>query len=538
MKQIIFLLLFWSLALYAQGDTRSCALGGKVVDAQTGQAVAHAQVFAQLDTTSGSSQIPVRHITDVEGKFCFERLPEARYDVFARKVGYVESYYGARYSGGAGEAIAVIPGGGSDVKLRLTPQAVIGGALLDADRDPIPNGVVELYRRQMTKSGMRVAQQQLRQANDEGRFRFSGLPPGIYFVAARRSQRPGNVFVLNALDENGKPRAETEVETYYKAAISAAEATPITVMAGQKVDNLILAILTVPARHISGRVGGISGSRYAVVSVLQETSHGNTFAASTSVDRNGVFRIDGLPPARYLVDSMVANSRWPLEAHAEVDLSSDNVEGVFLSMHASPQLSIAVKSEGPPLRVSPASYLFLNSSAAGDVTGTARPEGTLLFANVRPDLYRIAVDQERCRCFIKQLSVNEVPQSVDTLDLRQAFPKTVEITVSSKFASLKLSTTGEEEPMFLLVNEVEPDATSAIRGDRGQSEYQSLVPGKYHLYAFQDFDPNLWGSSEVASLLAQKSVEVELKESDSRSVELPLITTAEFEGALRQAAQF
>jgi hypothetical protein len=61
-----------------------------------------------------------------------------------------------------------------------------------------------------------------------------------------------------------------------------------------------------------------------------------------------------------------------------------------------------------------------------------------------------------------------------------------------------------------------------------------MPPGKYRLFAIEGFDEDMWGSPELAAALREKSVAVELRESDEKQAALPLITAEEWDTALRK----
>ena len=90
---------------------------------------------------------------------------------------------------------------------------------------------------------------------------------------------------------------------------------------------------------------------------------------------------------------------------------------------------------------------------------------------------------------------------------------------------------------MLLENELEPDLSKdQVAGADGRFHWSSLEPGKYRLYAFEDFDREEWGNPRLAELLASKSLELEIKEGEHRQVVLPLISVAEFQQALEKSA--
>lgn len=68
----------------------------------------------------------------------------------------------------------------------------------------------------------------------------------------------------------------------------------------------------------------------------------------------------------------------------------------------------------------------------------------------------------------------------------------------------------------------------------GQFQLEKMPPGKYRLFAIEGFDEDMWGSPELAAALREKSVVVELQESDKKQVTAPLISAEQWEQALRK----
>jgi hypothetical protein len=62
-----------------------------------------------------------------------------------------------------------------------------------------------------------------------------------------------------------------------------------------------------------------------------------------------------------------------------------------------------------------------------------------------------------------------------------------------------------------------------------------LRPGRYRLFAFEDFDPNAWGNPQMALLLASKSQEFEIKPDQHGHIAVPLISFKEFQDAVTKA---
>ncbi len=93
----------------------------------------------------------------------------------------------------------------------------------------------------------------------------------------------------------------------------------------------------------------------------------------------------------------------------------------------------------------------------------------------------------------------------------------------------------EEEITLLLEDEADPgfSLTKLARAD-GKFQWNLPQAGRYRLYAFEEFNRDWWGSPELTALFAGKSVILEAKEGQHLHVTLPLISTEEFQEALRK----
>jgi len=156
-------LLFSAAVIYAQVstpvDTASAPpaqpkarLEGHVLSQTTGEplrkANLHLAMLQRLGVGPANSQMP-RYVvsSDAGGKFAFEDVEAGRYSLSADRAGYVRQNYGARAANSGGTNLTL--DSGQEIKgivLKLVPQGVISGRVVDEDGDPMGSGFVELYR--------------------------------------------------------------------------------------------------------------------------------------------------------------------------------------------------------------------------------------------------------------------------------------------------------------------------------------------------------------------------------------------------------
>jgi hypothetical protein len=174
MNRLCALPLVWGVALLA-GPPREIA--GRVIDAQTGAPIPHARVRI---TGSGSQADEIVLLTGVDGAFDLTGVPEGQYQLSCERAGYLRGVQNvASQTVPAASDAKAVP-----VEIRLTPQAVIEGAVVDESGGAAPFADIQVYRR-VAIEGRRQAQfVQQAQADDNGAFRIFGLAAGGYCIGA------------------------------------------------------------------------------------------------------------------------------------------------------------------------------------------------------------------------------------------------------------------------------------------------------------------------------------------------------------------
>jgi hypothetical protein len=130
------------------------------------------------------------------------------------------------------------------------------------------------------------------------------------------------------------------------------------------------------------------------------------------------------------------------------------------------------------------------------------------------------------------------------LDLRQGQPGAVEVILSPNVATLEghLDRTEGSLPSLATTVVVMDEAQSRTEvvseqvtvDHTGKFKVESLPPGQYRLFAVEGFEESLWGSPELAAALREKSLPVELRESENKPVAVPVITLDDWTAALRK----
>jgi hypothetical protein len=292
-------------ALLAQTPTpapQKCGIEGTVVSSTTGAPL------RKVTITLEGGKNDLTATTSAEGKFKFENLEPSDYTIKAERVGYLE---------GPDTVLTLQPAElKTDFVLKLTPQAVIAGRVLDEDSDPVV-GVRVAYIRWVAAGEKKFKLEEgLQEVNGEGGFTITGLGPGSYYLQA-----------LPELFDGQRPRGEDFTITFYPNSPDLAGAGTLTIAAGGEVRNLEIRMRKSPTFRIRGRVS-IPASAAGVPSGLDLISEDSVDMAlgsgrSASIEK-GEFIFEGVQralgpviwtKARFLgaphISSSAARSKFP-----------------------------------------------------------------------------------------------------------------------------------------------------------------------------------------------------------------------------------
>src|SRR6516225_7901372 len=140
-----------------------CSVEGQVVNAVTGEPIRRASVLLmRSDPVPGDTGPPTFYSTqsNSSGQFAMKDIEPGKYRLTVNRNGYVFFTYGARGPMQPGTTLSLIRQQHmADLALKLTPQAVITGRILDDEGEPVANARVALQsyryingRKQLTSS--------------------------------------------------------------------------------------------------------------------------------------------------------------------------------------------------------------------------------------------------------------------------------------------------------------------------------------------------------------------------------------------------
>jgi hypothetical protein len=330
----------------AMAQTPDSVVEGTVADAISGAPIGGASV-----AISGCGKF-ASAVTGTPGKFRAEGLPPCRYQVSARKVGYVGSDYNAPPE-------LVSPGAAASV--RLMPTADVEGRVFDEENRPVAG--VNVY-------AVRVAASVHAVTDEGGRYVLEHLAPGDYTVDIRlpasirkdtlkRDKKTGEVY--------GYPLLERSRQTVRAVAGVRAGGIDFPLRRVRLVD--VRGFITDQATRLPLAGAGLVLSTAA--RATEEDTGGRRIA-----DDKGAFRLEFVEPADYR-----------LEIYRPGELLPYSVP-LLVTRHGVADLAVAVPPNGAIAGVIVAPETFkwpsrntvrLTSGGHGAREATVQPDGTFSF---------------------------------------------------------------------------------------------------------------------------------------------------------------
>ncbi len=503
--------------------------------------------------------------TDAEGKFIFENVSPGQYRLSAEKAGFVrESGGGMTFMGGGpmgGRAMATLGigatykvtegGSTSGVILKLLPQGVASGKILDEDGDPFGQVRVTISEWNYSSGTARFQPVGAAETDELGNFRIANLPPGRYYLSAEKSGGLSNGRARGAARQAARSAPIVAGEetfsyarTYYPGVEELEQAQRIDIQAGQDMSGISLTLRKRRVFLVSGELSGLNpDGRYMVQlsksdgisQSLPEMLMGGGMGSMARV-QDGRFTAANILPGNYTIRvNEVGNRRPRLIARGEVAVSNGDVlnAAVAAVSPASIQGRISVEGQNTvpqELQTLRLEYRPLDGGMGfGAQPMQIGPDGAFALTDISPERYGLSLAAERLNMFVKSITFNGVDIRLSGLDLRNGGAGQVSIVLSPKVASLngRVQLADGAEPGTILAYQepYNPKGFGAkifrasVQTD-GSFTLSNLAPGSYKLFAVEEANSKLMNDPEWQAAQASEAVTVELGESATKSVSM------------------
>jgi len=557
-------------ALFAQQPQTATApaekpgrITGKVINAISGEPVRKATVSLQpsgaqeqqggrgggMFLGGGGNRGGLSAATDNAGAFVFENVTPGSYRLSGEKTGFIRSTMGGR-GGGLGSQVVVTAGSEkADLVVRVTPQGVVSGRILDDDGEAMEGVSVQLLRPFYTQSQRRFQGQGANQSNDRGEFRITNVAPGKYYVLIQRLSN-ANSPIQQGKEEFGYPKL------YFPGVETLEQAQRIEVGAGREFSGVQMTLRKVRVYRIKGRVAGVAasatpaergrrGGNGMVVSLRPDGVASDMgggmgpmgMMGGGPVQADGTFELASVTPGAYkLTVTSFGQNRPSVLGSIKLSVGNNNVDGVVVSPGPVVSFSGKVIVEGDKSQVNLKSVRIqiqaeMNFSPPVEVA----EDGTFLLKDLSPEKYRIIVPQQ-ANAYVKAINVGGQDIRDTGLDLSNGGGGAIEVILSTKIAKVDGMVEKQKQddaPGTIIIarsgpnNELTVITLNARVEDTGKFSIANLPPGEYKLFAFEEVDIATASDPEFLKKFEDRAANVKIGEGDSKSVNLKQIRYAE-----------
>jgi len=537
---------------------QKCAVEGRVTNIQTGDPLKKVQVrLTKVSNSTYKVAVNMYSTTsNADGSFRLPDVEPGSYELSGERTGYLLTQYGAQTPDGSGTVLTLTAGQRiADLSLRLFPQGVISGKVLDEDGDPAESATVSLMARTWVSGKARYIMRGTATTNDLGEFRFSDLEPGTYYVDAKAEQVP------KSSDEVSMPAAKPQVEpvrTFYPEATTLDSATPIKVRPGQEVPGINIRLHSGPTYHVRGRVTGMQPDDQDERLMLTITRHSDAFGPMTlfsdgrsALKADGTFDLDGITPGSYSLLVTKISGRMRVVGIQPVDVTAADLNDVVVNIvpPGSLQGHFRVESNSDTNTAVPnfsnirVSLNPSESSWGGRTRATVAADGSFFVDGISAGKYIFRIASLPAGMYVKSVLLGGQDVLGKEVDFSQGGSGRIEIVLRSGAAEVDGKLQAASSPSDVSAHPLSGALVAIISDEsyldgsgvysssvdqNGNFSVRQLPPGHYHAYAFAQADVSTLQVAEVEREIQTLGVDVEVKENDRKQIQLPVISADDF----------
>ena len=352
-----------------QPTSFDCSADGTVVNSITGEPIARAHVNLIVGGTTYSST------TDSSGKWTLSNLGCLTGQLQVTRPGFLTA-------GVAFRRVELISGSPvHDVNVKLIPQAVAWGKVLDDQADPVMGAQVTVLASRVVDGRLRFQQAGSSMTNDLGEYRIANLPRGKYVVCVH----------LNQLNVRSASQTIT-ADTCYPGPLDGGIASAMDLPAGRetKVDFTLNQVLPV---HVRGSITGLPAGRGSGVRIVRRGVDFGANLPGEVDDGKFDFRV---PPGSYMLTADYFEGGKRLTARVPVDVSGSDVDNVVVHLDSGFTVTGNVRLTSQSGQITTPQFgVNLRSSDPADNTGQVKwdPDHTSFTINdMVPGSFRLDVN--------------------------------------------------------------------------------------------------------------------------------------------------
>jgi len=530
---------------------------------------------APIPANPGSGQppppppTPFETTSDPYGKFSFQVAP-GLYTLTAEHAGYATAFYSNKPAAeGATPTVLTVTAGQhmTDLTIELEPQTVLSGKVTGEDDNPVPGVMVRPMQPVLLNGRMRISTAGAGVRTGAGGEYQLTVAAGRWYLSFSISKPAAPARARGAATPPATP-GEPErgyVTTYYPGVAELASAQAIDTTVGQQLTGLDTQLRKTPVYHVRGKIAGSlppepSGRTTLRVFAWQDAGDANpgAFDEGQPAQLDGAFDLTGLTPGVWTLTVVRQAGRRESLGRQPVEIGDHDVEDAVIAIQPPGDLSGSVRAvpqDPPGFNPSPQTItplqvrlipidLLLNSALA-----PVQSDGDFTLKNVEAGKYRVDLFPPPGG-FVKSVTFAG-RESIDSgIDLGSgAGDARLRIVLSMTAGQIVGSVTDPDQgPPSVSYVTIVPDgpplsASAVYRPElhrtvqtdpSGQFAVNSVVPGKYRVYAWERLDTVAFADPEFLKLFDSLSAVVTVAEDDSEQASLTRISAARMDDEARK----
>jgi hypothetical protein len=461
-------------------------------------------------------------ITAEDGRFAFENVPAGKYSLSGAKRGFITASYDQHDF----FSTAIVTGAGLDTEalvLKLAPDAVIWGTVLDEAGEPVRHASVTLYYDNHLEGVDQIQERNAAQTDDLGTYELPGLMPGTYFLSVRATPW----YAVHPPSTSG-PREKAAVDrsldvvypvTYYPDVTDCDSATPISLKGGERA-QVDIHLNPVPALRLLFRVPGDTQRGFAFPRLEQPAFEGSTFIQPSSASQvsPGVLEVKGIPAGHY---NLWLQGQGTTVQMNGIDLSKDGEQIDVATAEPLGNLKISVQISGEG--AIPKGFSVGLRSKGRNMIGYRMlgAKGEAEIDQVPAGRYDVLVWGARKPYSIARMTAAGAEVSGRSVVLGPGASASASLTLVAGSVEVegvvKKAGRGFAGAMVVLVPKNSEDHRDLFRRDQsdfdGTFSLHAVVPGSYYLVAIENGWDLDWSQSMVIATYAKHGRLIEVHES-------------------------
>jgi hypothetical protein len=514
-----------------QAPAANFKIAGTVVNSISSAPLAKTRI-SLMDTANRANTLSI--VTTENGRFEFTSLKRGKYALQGAKLGFIPGGYEQHEE----FSTAIVTGPDFDTTnlvLRLTPLALIGGKVLDETGQPVRKAQVHLYIDNQQGGRRRTVPLGVDLTDDQGYYEFTELAPANYFISV--SAKPWYAVHSFSSAGNGypsQPSVSSSLDvayptTYNNGATDSQAATPIAVQAGDHL-QVDIHLSPVPVLHLIFRIPqsdqqGVSmpafetrvfdSREYLPIEGMQSTSP-------------GVYEVAGIPAGKYTVRFMDPKSGQAQQS-TEMNLTKDGQELDLTRGEASATVKLSVKMPRQEPLSQQINIALLDTRRQVVGFQAVNAAGEVQFENIPAGKYGILVYSQNRRYTVARMVSGEVETFGHDLNAPPGSSLSMTVFLAVGIVSVEGFAMRAGKPcsgvMVALVPKDPQSHLEMFRRDQSDSDgsfaLPAVIPGTYTLIAVEDAWGFQWLQPDVLNRYLQHGQSLTIGELMTTSVHLP-----------------